>query len=170
MSGQPPAGARLHGLPAVLAPGVRRVILGSFPSEASLAARQYYGHPTNQFWPLLSCVLVEPLVQLPYAERLRRLLQRGIGLWDVVAACEREGSLDASIREPRHNDLTLLQSLAPDLRSVVLNGRTAGRFAPVLAGQGYAVYVVPSSSAAHAGRSFDQKLELWRRALTAPIG
>lgn len=160
----------LRGLDPVLDPGVERLILGSFPSEASLAARQYYGHPSNQFWPLLSCVLVEPLVQLPYRERLRRLLHRRVGLWDVVAACERDGSLDAAIRRPQHNDLGLLRQRAPGIQRIFLNGSTAGRFAALLQAQGYLVYVLPSSSAAHAGRSFDQKLALWRKAFGTAVG
>src|SRR5512140_3229402 len=103
----------LQGLPPVIDAGTRCLILGSFPGEASLALQQYYGHPTNQFWPLLSCALVEPLVQLPYRERLARLAARGVGLWDVVQACERLGSLDAAIRHPQHNDFTALHRRAP---------------------------------------------------------
>lgn len=156
---------RLQGLPPVIDAGTRCLILGSFPGEASLAARQYYGHPSNQFWPLLSCALVEPLVQLPYAERLRRLAARGLGLWDVVQACEREGSLDAAIRNARHNDFAGLRALAPALRAVVFNGGNSGRFAPRLEAQGLKVDILPSSSAAHAARSFEQKLARWRPAL-----
>ncbi len=163
-------GRRLTGLPPVIAPGTRCLILGSFPGEASLARQQYYGHPTNQFWPLLSCALVEPLVQLPYRERLARLAGRGVGLWDVVQACEREGSLDASIRNARHNDFTALRDLAPALRTVLFNGGTSGRFARHLAAAGFRVAVLPSSSAAHAGRRFDDKLALWRPAIQQALG
>jgi hypoxanthine-DNA glycosylase len=162
--------SRLHGLPPVIDAGTRCLILGSFPGAASLAAQQYYGHPSNQFWPLLSCALVEPLVQLPYAERLRRLAARGVGLWDVVQACEREGSLDAAIRNARHNDFSGLLALAPALRAVLFNGGTSGRFAARLAADGFQVAVLPSSSAAHAGRSFEQKLACWRPAVLRALG
>lgn len=160
----------LQGLPPVIAPGTRCLILGSFPGEASLARQQYYGHPTNQFWPLLSCALVEPLVHLPYRERLVRLAGRGVGLWDVVQACEREGSLDAAIRNPRHNDFTGLRTVSPALGTVLFNGGTSGRFARQLADAGYRVAVLPSSSAAHAGRTFDDKLALWRPAIQHALG
>lgn len=148
----------------------RCLILGSFPGEASLAAQQYYGHPSNQFWPLLSCALVGPLVRLPCPERLRRLAARRLGLWDVVRACERDGSLDAAIRNARHNNLEGLRALAPALRAVLFNGETSGRFAPRLAVQGFEVEILPSSSAAHAGRRFDQKLARWRPALARALG
>jgi hypoxanthine-DNA glycosylase len=118
---------------------------------------------------LLSCALVEPLVQLPYSERLARLQVRGLGLWDVLAACERQGSLDAAIRRGRLNDLTGLRVGAPHLRTVLFNGTRAGRHAAALAAAGYAVAVLPSSSAAHAGCGFDAKLSLWRAALRTAL-
>ncbi|MCK2125050.1 DNA-deoxyinosine glycosylase, partial [Pseudomonas sp. PNPG3] len=74
------------------------LVLGSFPGAASLAAGQYYAHPRNQFWRLISAVVGEDLATLPYAERLPRLLAHGVGLWDVLGECEREGSLDSNIR------------------------------------------------------------------------
>ena len=51
-----------HGFAPVIDTGVRLLVLGSFPSTASLAAHQYYGHPRNQFWPLLSALLDDDLV------------------------------------------------------------------------------------------------------------
>jgi double-stranded uracil-DNA glycosylase len=65
-----------------------------------LAAQQYYGHPRNQFWKLLALVLDVDLVAMPYAERLKALQARQIGLWDVIAACERSGSLDYLYSSP----------------------------------------------------------------------
>ena len=156
---------RLRGLPPVTDARTRCLILGSFPGPRSLALRQYCGHPSNQFWPLLSCALVEPLVHLPYRDRLARLAERGMGLWDVVGACERQGSLDAAIRRPVGNDFSRLRQLAPRLRVVLFNGGTAARYRAAVAGGGYRVVVLPSSSAAYAGRSFDESLALWRVAV-----
>jgi G:T/U-mismatch repair DNA glycosylase len=65
----------LHGLPPILDAGVRTLILGSFPSPASLAAAQYYAHRQNQFWRLLGALLDEPLPELDYADKQRRLLR-----------------------------------------------------------------------------------------------
>lgn len=157
---------RLRGLPPVIDARTRCLILGSFPGQRSLALRQYYGHPTNQFWPLLSCALVEPLVHLPYRDRLARLAERGLGLWDVVGACERQGSLDAAIRRPVGNDLSRLRQLAPRLRAVLFNGGAAARYRAAVAGGGYRVNVLPSSSAAHARCGFEEKLTVWRAAIS----
>jgi hypoxanthine-DNA glycosylase len=158
----------LRGFRPVIDRHVETLILGSFPSEASLAAGQYYAHPRNQFWPILGSVLGEPLATLPYRQRLQRLLAHRVGLWDVLGACHREGSLDASIRSPRPNAFAPLLRRAPRLRRVLFNGQTAGRFAPRFAAAGLQVAVLPSTSPAHAGRSVEQKLALWRAAfLTA---
>lgn len=146
-----PAGApALRGLPPVIDAGIETLILGSFPSPASLGARQYYAHPRNHFWPILGLALGEPLVELPYRERLERVLAHGIGIWDVLGACDREGSLDAAIRNRVPNDFARLRRRAPALRLVLFNGTTAGRHAPDLAAAGYATVVLPSTSPAHA--------------------
>jgi hypoxanthine-DNA glycosylase len=156
----------LRGFPPVVGDDTHTLILGSFPGEASLAVTQYYAHPRNQFWRLLGALLDEPLAELPYEERLLRVLTHGIGVWDVLAACEREGSLDAAIRNATPNDFAALRAHAPQLVKVCFNGKTAGRFAPVIAAAGYTTLVLPSSSPANAMLSFDQKLRLWRDILT----
>src|SRR5471032_857215 len=82
-------------------------------------------HPRNLLWPILSALAGEPLAQLPYEERLPRLLAHGFGLWDVLGACEREGSLDAAIRQPAANDFARLRELCPLLETVGFNGQTS---------------------------------------------
>jgi hypoxanthine-DNA glycosylase len=152
---------RLRGFAPVIDAGVRVLVLGSFPSSASLAARQYYGHPRNQFWRILGEILHEPLVSLDYADRLERVLAHQVGIWDVYAACGRTGSLDSQIQAPRANELASLPRRAPRLRAVAFNGQAAGRFRAQIAELGYAWAVLPSTSPAHAARSFEDKLELW---------
>jgi hypoxanthine-DNA glycosylase len=156
---------RLQGFPPVLDAHVERLILGSFPSEASLAAGQYYAHPRNQFWRVLGRLVDEPLPDLEYEERLERVLAHRIGIWDVLGACERKGSLDNDIRRHCPNDFRRLRVLAPKLRRVVFNGMTAGQFAREFAAAGFEARIAPSTSPANAVRSFDQKLILWRDAL-----
>ncbi|MCG1019155.1 MULTISPECIES: DNA-deoxyinosine glycosylase [Burkholderiaceae] len=156
----------LQGFPPVIRPDTTILVLGSFPGEASLGAGQYYAHPRNQFWRLLGAVLNEPeLQELAYDARLERVLKHGIGIWDVLAACHREGSLDSAIRHAKPNDFVSLKSHAPLLKKVCFNGKTAGRFADVIGAAGYETLVLPSSSPAHAMLSFEQKLSCWREIL-----
>ena len=154
-----------RGFPPIIDGRTETLILGSFPGEASLAAGQYYAHPRNQFWRLLGALLGEPLAELGYGERAARVLAYRVGIWDVLDACRRPGSLDADIRDPRPNDFAALRELAPRLERVLFNGGAAGRFARQFAAAGFATALLPSSSPAHAGRSFEQKLALWRAAL-----
>jgi hypoxanthine-DNA glycosylase len=160
-------GILLQGLPPVIAANARVLILGSFPSAASLAAGQYYGNPKNQFWRILGAVLDRPLNELDYAERIAAVHAAGIAIWDVFAACEREGSLDTAIRNAQANDLSRLKKSAPALRRVCFNGRTAARVQATVAALGYEIRVLPSTSPAHAGMGFEEKLRRWREALTA---
>ncbi|MGB9988113.1 DNA-deoxyinosine glycosylase [Pseudoduganella rhizocola] len=152
----------LTGLAPVLDSRTRILILGSFPGAASLAAQQYYAHPRNALWPILSALTGEDLAGMPYAGRLPRLLAHGIGLWDVLGACEREGSLDSAIRKPAANDFARLRQLCPELHTVGFNGQTSGKFAPQFAAEGYRTVVLPSSSPAHASMSLEAKLVAWR--------
>jgi hypoxanthine-DNA glycosylase len=152
----------LLGLPPVVGPAARLLILGSFPGQRSLQAAQYYAHPRNQFWPILAALLEEPLVGMPYEERLARVVARGIALWDVVGACRRPGSLDASIRDAAHNDFDALFERLPGLRAVAFNGAAAAQREGLFAARGLATIRLPSTSPAHAGVSFDAKLARWR--------
>jgi len=153
----------LTGLAPVIDPAIRILILGSFPGAASLAAQQYYAHPRNGFWRLVGALVGEDLYSLPYADRLPRLLAHHIGLWDVLEACEREGSLDSAIRRPAANDFGRLQHLCPALETVGFNGQASGKFAPQFAAHGYRTIVLPSSSPAHMAMTFEQKLAVWRQ-------
>lgn len=153
----------LVGLPPVLDQRTCIVILGSFPGEASLAAQRYYAHPRNQFWRLMSVVTNEPLADIDYDERLARLLAHQIGLWDTVAACKREGSLDAAIRQAQANEFSVLSRDCPDLFRVCFNGKTSGKSEQRFNTAGFETLVLPSSSPAYAQMSFDDKLAVWKR-------
>jgi hypoxanthine-DNA glycosylase len=160
-----PSTPSLTGLAPVIDARTRILILGSFPGAASLAAQQYYAHPRNLLWPILSALTGEPLAALPYEQRLPRLLAHGFGLWDVLGGCEREGSLDSAIRQPAANDFARLRGLCPLLETVGFNGQTSGKFAPQFAAAGYRTLVLPSTSPAHASLTLAQKLEQWKMLL-----
>jgi len=152
-----------YGLPLVARSDARLFILGSLPGDASLAASRYYAHPTNQFWRLLGGSIGENLQQLSYEERLERLAERKIGLWDVIASASRSGSLDQAIREAEHNRIEHLLKDFPDLRAIAFNGSTAASVGRKLIGEpplGVTLLDLPSSSAANT-RGFEGKAASW---------
>jgi hypoxanthine-DNA glycosylase len=151
------------GLPPVARPDARLFILGSLPGDASLAARRYYAHPTNQFWRLLGQAIGEQLQPLPYEDRLERLAEHHVGLWDVIASANRPGSLDQAIREAEHNQIEELLRDFEELRAIAFNGTTSSRIGRKLIGQpplGVALIDLPSSSAANT-TSFASKASAW---------
>jgi hypoxanthine-DNA glycosylase len=156
---------RLVGLPPVIGRGTRLLVLGSFPGAASLAAAEYYAHPRNHFWPILSALWGIDLRAMPYRQRLAELRRRGLGLWDVYAACRREGSLDQAIADAEYNDFASLRRRAPGLRAVAHNGGESARAMRHLAALGFEVQRLPSTSPANASWSFERKLEAWRALL-----
>lgn len=158
---------RLIGLPPIADPNTRLLVLGSFPGVASLRAQQYYGHPQNAFWKILGVLWNEPLVQAGYEERVATVLAHGLGIWDVYASCEREGSLDTAIRDAELNDFARLRGACPELRAIAHNGGESFRHARLTAAFGLPVHRLPSTSPANASWSFDRKLEAWGELLRA---
>ncbi|MDO6413522.1 DNA-deoxyinosine glycosylase [Sphingomonas sp. BIUV-7] len=149
--------------PPSVAPDARLLVLGSLPGEESLRQGRYYAHPTNAFWWLIGEVIGEPLPSLAYEKRLARLRAHRIGLWDVIATAQRQGSLDQAIREAELRDLAGFVEALPELRAVAFNGQTSARHGrKQLAGEARLTLLdLPSSSAAHAGMARDAKREAW---------
>jgi hypoxanthine-DNA glycosylase len=156
--------SRLIGLAPVITKSSHLVILGSFPGAASLQAQQYYGHPRNHFWPLLSAIWKIELTNMDYGKRIDEIRTRGLGLWDVYAACQREGSLDSNIQQAEPNDLASLRRRAPTLQLIAHNGGESARSMRHTAALGVPVLRLPSSSPANASWSFERKLAAWRAA------
>lgn len=187
-----PTHPRLVGLPPLVDERTRVLVLGSFPGVTSLAAQQYYGHPRNHFWPVIAHVFRtlspdgafnesadsyqknDDLVLRSYAERCASLLAHGVGLWDVYAACQRPGSLDADIRSAEPNDLAWLLTQCPDLRLVAHNGGESGKHArhtrALFGPRGVAVVQLPSTSPANASWSLVRKQAAWAAALSPVLG
>ncbi|MDE2592905.1 MAG: DNA-deoxyinosine glycosylase [Burkholderiales bacterium] len=163
----------LSGLAPVWSPQIRLLILGSFPSVASLAQQQYYAHPRNHFWPILSAIWglsgPQALSALPYADRLAVVRDKGLGIWDVYASCEREGSLDSDIQRAQLNDLAGLIQRSPALQAIAHNGGESARHMRITRQFGLPVLKLPSSSPANATWSFEKKLAAWRDAF-AQVG
>ena len=159
----------LTGLPPLVSSHTRLLILGSFPGVASLQAQQYYGHPQNQFWRVLSAILGGIYASRPidtsassYQIRSEWLLSKKLGVWDVYASCEREGSLDSNIRQPVLNDFSTLKTLCPDLQAIAHNGGESFKHAKHTQNLGIPVFKLPSTSPANASWSFERKVAAWR--------
>lgn len=143
----------------------RLLVLGSLPSEKSLALQEYYGNRQNKFWELVGAVINTDLRALAYDARLEALLAHGIGLWDVISEAEREGSLDTAIRNVVHNSLVELVETLPALKAVAFNGGKAARIGrrQLAAMADCLVFLdLPSSSPAHT-IALGQKQQIWNR-------
>lgn len=150
--------------------GAEALILGSLPGRKSLEMQQYYGHPQNAFWKLIAQIFGAEW-PLPYTRRVKLLTENRIALWDVLAAAMRPGSLDSSIvhASAMANDFVAFYRAHPQIRCVYFNGRKAEelyrRFVlPGLSAELAAMRHVslPSTSPAHAGMTFANKLERWK--------
>jgi len=159
-----------RGFPPIAAPDARVLILGSLPGQASLAAGQYYAQPHNAFWRIMG-ELVGAGLDLPYDQRIERLRESGIALWDVCHAAVRPGSLDSAIdlASVVTNDFALFFRQHPGIGHVCTNGGTSHRLylrrvRPLLPEPWSAlpVHLLPSTSPAHASLRLAQKLERWR--------
>jgi double-stranded uracil-DNA glycosylase len=156
----------LTGLPPVVDGGTRVLVLGSMPGELSLHLQQYYAHPRNDFWRIMSELVGFDARE--YEVRLAALRTAGIGLWDVLRICDRVGSLDAAIVEDsmKPNDFDALFARCPGIARVFFNGGKAEQVfrRRVLPGLGVPVECrrLPSTSATNAGYSFNAKLQAWR--------
>jgi len=157
------------GFPPIADAHAKILILGSLPGQVSLQRRQYYAQPHNAFWKIMGR-LFRAGPELPYDERAQRLVGQGIALWDVCAAAQRPGSLDASIVPSSvvPNDFAAFIESHPRIHLICFNGAKAAdlyrravlRTLPTaLRPIGYAT--LPSTSPAHAAMTFEEKFARW---------
>ena len=159
---------RARCLPPIVASDARILILGSMPGRASLAARQYYAHPRNAFWPIMGRLLGFDVAQ-DYLTRVEALSGAGVAVWDVLDSCHRPGSLDFAIDERSLvvNDLAGFLAGHRAIKRVFFNGSAAARLfdrhlGAILNVTGLQLTRLPSTSPAHAALTFAQKLAAWR--------
>lgn len=160
----------LQSFAPVSRPDAKVLLLGSMPGVRSLQQAQYYAHERNAFWPIMG-ELFGATPAIAYAERLRMLQSRRIALWDVLWCCERIGSLDSDIAEASiiANDFAALFEQHPHIDRVFFNGAKAEaaykkHVLSTLVGVGDSIHYLrlPSTSPAHAGMTFGEKLERWK--------
>jgi TDG/mug DNA glycosylase family protein len=161
---------RIVGFAPIMVASSRVRILGSMPSVASLEKHQYYGKPQNAFWRIMG-ELFGAGPDLPYEERTEKLARQGVAVWDVLAACERPGSLDSAIKMQtiEANDFATLLGEQPAISHIFFNGKKAEeifRKRSLAAVERVRTDVVftclPSTSPAMASLNFAQKLDRWK--------
>ena len=150
------------GFPGTLNDDPRVLILGSFPSRISLERTEYYGNPNNHFWLIMEKLLFIDS-SLPYADRITRLGEYQIALWDVIRSCKRTGSGDSRIQDPSLNDIPAFIARHPGLRLIAFNGATSRKYFDRLGILGSIDTVtLPSTSPAHARLTIPEKTDRWK--------
>lgn len=150
-------------LPPVIDPACKVLVLGSMPGAVSLQNQQYYAHPHNQFWPIIFTIIGIPLPP-QYDRRLSLARIAGIALWDVIASCHRQGSLDKDITQVRVNDFSALFNDYDSIKLVAFNGCKARqvfqRYVRLQPHPDVVFLTLPSTSPANT-QPLDEKIKLW---------
>lgn len=161
---------QVSGFPPIIQSGFEPVclVLGTAPSVKSLEKQQYYGHPQNAFWWIMSELFSFDLDDT-YQLRKQHLINAKVAVWDVLASCERPGSLDSDIKvksEIANPIIELLQSYS-SIKAIACNGGKSyallkKHFPQLFDGEGeYEIYQLPSTSPAYAKISRKEKLKRW---------
>ena len=153
---------QIHPIPPVYDAHSTVLILGSFPSVKSRETGFFYGHAQNRFWRVTAAVFGCP-VPATIPEKRAFLLKNRIALWDVLAACDIDGSADASIRDVCPNDLAPILAATPITR-IFTNGAAADALythwqLPIV---GIPAVRLPSTSPANAAWSLERLIDAWR--------
>lgn len=150
-----------HPFDPVIDHHTRVLFLGSFPSIASFERSFYYAHPRNAFWPIIETIFS---VKLESNEAKKAFcLARGIGLWDVIAACERRNSSDSNLRNCIPNDFEKLLRDYPGIKAIGCTGKKSfDLFRKCYKEIGAEVVQLPSTSPAHAAMKREEKEEIYR--------
>ena len=154
----------IHCFAPIVRPQTRVLIIGSMPSIKSLDLQQYYAHPRNQFWKLIFDLLENGRKPVDYTDKVNALLNHRIGLWDVFAACHREGSLDSHITRKQPNDFPALFHTYPAIKTLLFSGKTAYTyFLHTFGTLEKNCYSLPSTSPAMAQLSYLEKRAIWKQ-------
>ena len=162
----------ISGFAPIALPDARVLILGSFPSQRSLEAGQYYAHPQNAFWFIIERLFARE-TGLDYTARTALLMDAKVALWDVLRTADRPGSLDSAIVAGSEvpNGFVEFFNRHPAMRIVFFNGAKAQSLfeqhvTRSLGPDSTLRFVrLPSTSPANAGLARERKLELWRTGL-----
>ncbi|TDQ08410.1 DNA-deoxyinosine glycosylase [Pedobacter metabolipauper] len=152
--------------PPIAGPESRILILGTMPGDRSLKLQQYYGHSGNHFWKMMF-LLFDKTFTPDYETRKQLLLDHGIALWDVLQACECEGSSDNNIKNEVANNFSAFYTAHPYIKTIFFASKKAEAFYDkyVIKDPAKTYDTLPSPSSANTWKTFDQKLEEWKKIL-----
>ena len=139
----------------------RVLILGSFPSVKSREQNFFYGHPQNRFWKVIAAVFDQPVPET-IEEKKQLILNNGLALWDSIASCEITGSSDASIRNVRANDISIILDSC-GIEHIYCNGRKSHElYCKYIEPQnGLKATCLPSTSPANAQWTLERLTDAW---------
>jgi len=142
------------------------LILGSLPSDKSIELAEYYGHPRNRFWKIISTITNTTLPET-YSEKQTLLLNNGIGVWDVANNAIRKGSLDNDIKDEVPNDINKFIDEHKGLKTICFNGKKSeALFNKYFKRNENLNYIsLPSSSPANARITFEDICTVWKQML-----
>ncbi len=159
-----------HSFDPIVSPQTEILVLGSVPGDRSLAENQYYAHPHNRFWKVLSAITHSDVPQ-KYVEKKQWLLRNHFGVWDVAHRAVRAGSMDSNIKLAEPNDLPRLISALPQLHTIAFNGKKAESLFDqfFVRHTAYRYFSLPSTSPANAAYSLQRLCETWRAIRTTEV-
>ena len=139
----------------------RVLILGSFPSVKSREQNFFYGHPQNRFWKVVAEVFDDEVPQT-VDEKKRLILDHGLALWDSIKSCEITGSSDASIRNVKTNDISVILDNCT-IERIYCNGRKSYELYRkfIQPETGREAECLPSTSPANAAWTFEKLIGAW---------
>lgn len=152
----------IHPIPPLYNEVSEILILGSFPSVKSREQQFFYGHKQNRFWKVMAAVWDFPVPET-IDEKKALLYANHVAVWDVIGSCSIVGSSDASIRDVRANDLSVILEHAP-IRQIYANGGKSYEMYQkyIYPYNGRMIIKLPSTSPANAAFSLERLVEEWK--------
>ena len=140
----------------------RVLILGSFPSVKSREQNFFYGHPQNRFWKVIASIFDADVPETIEAKKAL-ILENGLALWDSIASCEITGSSDASIRNVKTNDISIILDSCR-IERIYCNGRKSyDLYRKYIEPEtGREAQCLPSTSPANAVWTLDKLIAAWQ--------
>ncbi len=154
-----------HPFKPIIFDDTKILILGTFPSLDSFRYDFYYAHKRNQFWKILSEIFLMPIETKD--EKIKLLKSSKIGLYDIVASCERENSSDTNLKKCILTDILSLLLSYPSIKLIAFTGQKAAKlYDREYKDLSIKTVTLPSPSPAYASMRYEEKREIYKKYLT----